>query len=224
MSGFWHILLKQTFFLQLDNWKKISRQLKLDHNVFPYETRAILIDDALNLARMNMLNYEIAFDLLSYLMDDVKDEVTLHPWLSALKNLNYLYKTMEEQPNFQVVENFMRSIVNAVYNKINGLKYSRVLTEDDEEKRLEYLIDDNSCMLGYPECIEDMKNKFDKMLMTEDEVNNQLLLSQNQSQDELFRILCTTIKYSGFFEWNIVSMSNCHVILFTDWDNLHPFN
>lgn len=188
-----------------DNWKAIVKQLKTDHSVFPYETRAILIDDALNLARMNLLDYKIAFDLLSYLMD--KDEVTLHPWLSALDNLNYLYKTMEELPNFAVVENFMRDIVNAVYNKINDLKFSRDLTEDDEEKRLEFLIDDNSCMLGYPECIDDMKNKFEKLLLTDDEVNNQLLINQNQSQDELFRLLCTTIKYSGFFEWNIVYKS-----------------
>lgn len=55
---------------------------------------------------------------------------------------------MEELPNFAVVENLMREIVNAVYNKINDLKYSRDLTEDDEEKRLEFLIDDWSCMLG----------------------------------------------------------------------------
>lgn len=190
----------------VENWLAIVHQLKTDHSVFPYETRAILIDDALNLARMDLLDYKIAFDLLSYLMD--KDEVTLHPWLSALNNLNYLYKTMEELPNFAVVENFMRDIVNAVYNKINDLKFSRDLTEDDEEKRLEFLIDDNSCMLGYPECIDDMKNKFEKLLLTDDEVNNQLLLtSHNQSQDELFRILCTTIKYSGFFEWNIVYKS-----------------
>lgn len=178
----------------LDNWKAIVKQLKTDHSVFPYETRAILIDDALNLARMNMLDYHIAFDILSYLMD--KDEVTLHPWLSALNNLNYLYKTMEELPNFAVVENFMRDIVNAVYNKINDLKFSRDLTEDDEEKRLEFLIDDNSCMLGYPECIDDMKNKFEKLLLTDDEVNNQLLITPNQSQDELFRLLCVTIKVS----------------------------
>lgn len=184
------------------------KQLQTDHSVFPYETRAILIDDALNLARMDLLDYKIAFDLLSYLMD--KDEVTLHPWLSALNNLNYLYKTMEELPNFAVVENFMRDIVNAVYNKINDLKFSRDLTEDDEEKRLEFLIDDNSCMLGYPECIDDMKNKFEKLLLTDDEVNNQLLITQNQSQDELFRLLCTTIKYSGFFEWNIVYKSFNH--------------
>lgn len=189
----------------LDNWMAIVKQLKTNHHVFPYETRAILIDDALNLARMNLLDYQIAFDLLSYLMD--KDEVTLHPWLSALNNLNYLYKTMEELPNFAVVENFMRDIVNAVYNKINDLRFSRDLTEDDEEKRLEFLIDDNSCMLGYPECIDDMKNKFEKLLLTDDEVNNQLLITQNQSQDELFRLLCTTIKYSGFFEWNIVYKS-----------------
>lgn len=114
---------------------------------------------------------------------------------------------MEELPNFSFVENKMRDIVNAVYNKINDLKYSRDLTEDDEEKRLEFLIDDNSCMLGYPHCIDDMKNRFEKMLLTDDEVNNQLLLTQYQSQDELFRLLCTTIKYSGFFEWNIVYKS-----------------
>lgn len=178
------------------------KQLQTDHSVFPYETRAILIDDALNLARMDMLDYNIAFEILSYLMS--KDEVTLHPWLAALNNLLFLYKTMEELPNFGVVENFMRDIVNAVYNKINDLKFSRDLTEDDEEKRLEFLIDDNSCMLGYPECIDDMKNKFEKLLLTDDEVNNQLLITQNQSHDELFRLLCTTIKYSGFFEWNIV--------------------
>lgn len=52
-----------------------------------------------------------------------------------------------------------------------------------------------------------MKSRFEKMLLTDDEVNNQLLLTQNQSQDELFRLLCTTIKYSGFFEWNIVYKS-----------------
>lgn len=52
-----------------------------------------------------------------------------------------------------------------------------------------------------------MKNKFEKLLLTDDEVNNQLLITQNQSQDELFRLLCTTIKYSGFFEWNIVYKS-----------------
>lgn len=114
---------------------------------------------------------------------------------------------MEELPNFSVVENFQREIVNAVYAKINDLKFSRDLTEDDEEKRLEFLIDDNSCMLGYPECITDMKKKFEKLLLTNDGVNNQLLIKENTSQDELFRLLCTTIKYSGFFEWNIVYQS-----------------
>lgn len=132
--------------------------------------------------------------------------MTLHPWLSALKNLNFLYVMMEELANFSKVETFIRNIVNAVYNKINDLKYSRDLSEDDEEKRLEFLIDQNSCQLGYPECIEDMKAKFEKLLLTDDEVNNQILLSQNQSEDELSRILCTTIKYSGFFEWFIVSL------------------
>lgn len=124
------------YFNSTDNWNAIIKQLKANHTIFPLETRAILIDDALNLARVNMLSYEITFDLLSYLMDDFGDEVTLHPWLSALKNLNFLYVMMEELANFSKVETFIRNIVNAVYNKINDLKYNRVLSEDDEEKRL----------------------------------------------------------------------------------------
>lgn len=131
----------------------------------------------------------------------------------------------------------MRDIVNAVYDKINEpklvenaqkKKILKKLNEDDEEKRLEYLIDDNSCMLGFPRkkymktkfnqlfmihlyfyaaCLEDMKNKFENLLINDDEVDNQLLIKQNQSQNELFLLLCTTIKYSGFFEWNIVYKS-----------------
>ncbi len=195
----------------MENWQAIIKQLKQNHSVFSSTTRAILIDDALNLARMDLLNYTVALDLISYLM--YKDEVSLHPWLAALDNLNYLYKNMEELPNFSVIENIMRDIVNAVYEKINENAEKRqilkVTTEDEEEKRLEYLIDDNSCMLGFPPCLEDMKNKFESLLMTDDEweVDNQLLIKQNQSRNELFLLLCTTIKYSGFFEWNIVYKS-----------------
>lgn len=105
----------------------------------------------------------------------------------------------------------MRDIVNAVYEKINENAEKRQIlkatTEDDEEKRLEYLIDSNSCILGFPPCIEDMKNKFENLLISDDEVDNQLLIKQNQSRNELFLLLCTTIKYSGFFEWNIVYKS-----------------
>ena len=110
----------------------------------------------------------------------------------------------------------MRDIVNAVYDKINEpklvenaqkKKILKKLSEDDEEKRLEFLIDVNSCILGFPPCLEDMKNKFENLLINDDEVDNQLLIKQNQSQNELFLLLCTTIKYSGFFEWNIVYKS-----------------
>lgn len=196
----------------LENWQAIIKQLKQNHSVFSSTTRAILIDDALNLARMDLLNYTVALDLISYLM--YKDENSLHPWLAALNNLNYLYKVMEELPNFSVIENLMRDIVNAVYEKINENAEKRqilkVTTEDEEEKRLEFLIDDNSCMLGFPPCLEDMKNKFESLLINDDEnlwdeeEDNQFLIKQNQSRNELFLLLCTTIKYSGFFEWNIV--------------------
>lgn len=85
----------------MDTWKEFARILKEEPEEFPYYTRALLIDDALNLARLGLLNYSIAFDLTSYLS---VNETNYWPWKEAFNNLKFLYNILRDRPGFEVVE------------------------------------------------------------------------------------------------------------------------
>ena len=68
------------------NWKLIIQQLERDHTQIHVINRAQLIDDALNLARVGLLDYKLALGVTSYL----KRETEYIPWKAALGNLSYL--------------------------------------------------------------------------------------------------------------------------------------
>ena len=70
----------------LDNWRKISNQLKSDHETIHRLNRAQIVDDVLNLAISGDVSYDLALDIASYL----KHENDLIPLSSGLKNLKYI--------------------------------------------------------------------------------------------------------------------------------------
>lgn len=85
----------------VETWKNIARILKEEPEEFHYYTRALLIDDALNLARLGLLDYSIAFDITSYLS---VNETNYWPWKEAFNNLKFLYNILRDRPGFEVVE------------------------------------------------------------------------------------------------------------------------
>jgi len=70
------------------NWELIIKQLNNIKNFKKISVinRAQLIDDALNLARAGKLDYEIAFNITSYLAH----ETEYLPWKAAFRALSYL--------------------------------------------------------------------------------------------------------------------------------------
>lgn len=58
-------------------------------------------------------------------------------------------------------------------------------------------------MLGYPECIEDMKGKFEKLLLTDDEVNNQILLRWVEILHETAKIKAWNLFYLALVKINL---------------------
>ena len=63
----WMILnLQQTGYYRVNydvnNWKMIAKQLRMDHNTIHVINRAQVIDDALDLARAGRLSYDVALD------------------------------------------------------------------------------------------------------------------------------------------------------------------
>lgn len=63
--------------------------LRLDHKILSANDRAILMDDALNLAQYNYLNYSIVQQLLECWNEQ---ETEYLPWKAALVNLEFVYR------------------------------------------------------------------------------------------------------------------------------------
>ena len=62
------------------NWALLVEQLLRNHTAIHVNNRAQIIDDAFNLARANLLDYETALSVTEYL----HKEVDYVPWNSAL--------------------------------------------------------------------------------------------------------------------------------------------
>lgn len=70
----------------IDNWKLLIDQLSSDHNKIHTINRAQIIDDALDLARADLLDYQIALNTTRYL----QREKEFVPWEAALNSFSFL--------------------------------------------------------------------------------------------------------------------------------------
>lgn len=61
----------------------------MNHKILSANKRAVLIDDAFNLAKYNYLHYSIVRQLLERWNDQ---ETEYLPWKAALLNLEFVYK------------------------------------------------------------------------------------------------------------------------------------
>lgn len=68
------------------NWNLIVSQLLSDYQQISLINRAQLLDDSLNIARVNVLPYSVSLGLTQYLINE-RDYI---PWMSALNGLSYL--------------------------------------------------------------------------------------------------------------------------------------
>lgn len=64
------------------NWLLLQKQLKFNFNVIPVNNRAQILNDALELAALNRLDYSIALGMTKYLVDE-RDYV---PWAACLQS------------------------------------------------------------------------------------------------------------------------------------------
>jgi aminopeptidase N len=75
----------------LRNWKLISDFLNSDkYTNISVLNRALLLDDALDLARVGLLPYQVALNVSSYL----RQETHYLPWKAALRNLDYMARML----------------------------------------------------------------------------------------------------------------------------------
>ena len=74
----------------------LIKVLNEDHTQIHVINRAQLIDDALNLARAGLLDYQIALGVTSYL----EKETEYIPWKAALSGMGYIKNMLKRSPAF----------------------------------------------------------------------------------------------------------------------------
>jgi len=96
ITAFYRVLYNE------ENYKLLTDYLNSEnHNKIHILNKAQLLDDSLNLARAGVLNYSIALDLTTYLVN----ETDFIPWVSyftALKFLNSRLTGTKDYDNFKV--------------------------------------------------------------------------------------------------------------------------
>ena len=70
-----------------DNWDLLAQQLMKDHTTIHVINRAQIMDDALNLAKSGLLEYDTALSVTGYL----SKEVEYIPWKASL-TCKFIYK------------------------------------------------------------------------------------------------------------------------------------
>lgn len=87
-------------------WENISKALKTNtYSDIHVLNRAQIVDDSLNLARGELLDYKLALSLLQYL----EGETSYLPWLAAFNNLIYVERrfTSAESDVYRVSRKFV---------------------------------------------------------------------------------------------------------------------
>ncbi|KFB52120.1 AGAP000131-PA-like protein [Anopheles sinensis] len=172
------------------HWIKLAHVLNRNFHYLPYTTLAIIVDDALNLARLGLLNYSIAFNVVSFLK---KNNEHYQPWKLALNNLEFVYHATEDLPNFRHVERFLEYLIVEKYTEIERSDGSIYYNPSIKELIVQW-----ACKLGVSFCVEQHKAIFKQIFY------NQSISPFAQREEKLQRVLCTTVRYSGLTEWKTV--------------------
>ncbi|XP_063706176.1 aminopeptidase N-like [Culicoides brevitarsis] len=140
-------------------WHLIAE--KLDSETFEdihVINRAQIIDDVLNLAKNDMVKYEIVFHVLQYL----EREVDFLPWSSANNGLSYLNRMMTGSDHYGNFQKYMAKLVGPLYETLGSHDLG---TKDDlSDKKARSIALNWACLSGEEKCIKDTKARVDKVL------------------------------------------------------------
>lgn len=84
-----------------ENWKLLTQALEENHEAFPAETRASLIDDVLGLAAVGLTKYATAFDFIKYMQ---MKERHYAPWGALMRHLLKLNGLLYETSGFSAFQ------------------------------------------------------------------------------------------------------------------------
>nr|AWT22996.1 aminopeptidase N [Hyphantria cunea] len=162
-SAEWFIFNKQqTGYYRVNydvaNWIAIAGALQTNHEVIHVLNRANLLDDAFNLARNGRLNYNVAFNLSRYLIEE-KDYI---PWGAVNPSFTHLEVALSASDAYPAFQNYLRNLTAPLYQELG---FEASATEGHVIAFHRNIILGINCRHGNTDCVntasqllEDLKN------------------------------------------------------------------
>ncbi|XP_065349189.1 aminopeptidase Ey-like [Cloeon dipterum] len=135
-----------------ENWDLLSTALRTEknHGGIPTLNRVQIIDDAFNLARAGLLEYNLALNLLRYL----RHETEYFPWKAAFSNLEYLSRMTKRGGGYGPFRKFIRALLTPVYNALDEPFKPTLARNTPPQMKHRAQVLDWSCSLGVSDCKE----------------------------------------------------------------------
>lgn len=162
------------------SWVILSRS----YEDLPGIIQAQVLDDALHLARAELLTYDIPLTFLLKLNDGVL------PWAAATPGLSYLSNMLNREPAYEHFRAMMKYILKPIYESMG-------FDESKEESHVQLMhrarIVGHSCFFGHDRCTNRAQIIFREWMANK--YNN--LISPNLKSI----IYCTALREGSFQEW-----------------------
>jgi len=174
------------------NWKMLAKQLMQDHTSIHVINRAQIMDDALNLAKSGLLDYETALSVTGYL----SKEVEYIPWASALSGLKYLNKMLKTSEAYGDFKRYMLNLIDPIYTKLG---FSARPDDSHLDIKLRKKAISWACSMGNKDCLTKAKETFgDWMGMVEPDSE----LANPVDVNLKYQTYCNAIDEGGEEEWD----------------------
>lgn len=187
----------------------------MNYKTLSANDRAVLMDDAFNLAKYKYLDYSIVQQLLELWNDQ---ETEYLPWKAALNNLEFVYKNSIDFPigngfNVSLMTRIERFWLELNQNSLTDQSLLSNLTHRAYKNfvlsplggishKLKILIKKWSCQIfALADCVADAKKDFRNLI-----VNATLTPSQRSSAD-VEHLYCTVIRFGDAQIWYLIRNS-----------------
>ncbi|XP_043289822.1 uncharacterized protein [Venturia canescens] len=180
-----------------DSWYRIINILSSERFEEIHEiNRAAIVDDLLNLARANLLDYDTALTGLNY----IKRETNYLPFKAAFSALEYLHERFAGQPNYHDIKAHSLSIIKNTYEKLG---YEDRVGDDRLTILLRQKINNWACKFDHEMCIEKSRFYFSEWR------TKSKMVPKNQK----VAAYCSAIRYGSSEDWDFLwdqyFKSNC---------------
>ncbi|CAG2211206.1 ANPEP [Mytilus edulis] len=145
--------------IDIDKEKRVIHPAKNNENaasyrqVFPESNRAGLIGDALNLARAQTIDYEVALNMTTYL----KNEEKYVPWRAFVDSIEFIKGMISKQGSYVLLRKYLHDLVAPVFDTV-GTSTSGTLPE----QHMRDVMLQTACDVGVVKAINYAKEMFRK--------------------------------------------------------------